>query len=327
VVRENGNYAEYLVDGIVVDEAINEEPITPAAPVTPIPGAVSMPLPVGAVAVTVTGYTDEDSFNTFLRYVLAEKSWQSSYLTATIGTLPANLPIELEIPEDATLVGTLSSQGAQTMTSVYLATDQDPEQTLRSLRTQLVAQGLSAPTHMLPEDRNAVFETVPMNELSLFCTDDGEWAVILNQTYTGDVSSQGVAVIIQHMQAPITLCQPSPYPQIEKLGLLGMPPGASGLISAHFVDAGAGIPEFEVFEVNGELSGPTLAIDELRQYYAFQLDEDGWSLVEEEVLDIFARSIWTLSTENSGWELTLDLVAKPTEAQTYLVTMWAKRVP
>jgi hypothetical protein len=180
---------------------------------------------------------------------------------------------------------------------------------------------------MLPEERNAIFETAPMNAPSLFCTDDGEWAVILSQTYTGDVSSQGVVVIIQHMQVPITLCQPSPYPQIEKLGQIGMPPGTSGLMSAHFVDAGAELAEFEIFEVNGELSGPTSAMDELRRYYASQLGEDGWFMEEEMALDVFARSIWRLSTENSEWELTLDLVAKPVEPHTYLLTMWAKRVP
>jgi len=306
------------------------EEVAPAAPETDAvvleevaaPGAISAG---GPMTVTLTGdVADAAALRTFLRLQLAGVSPSNTMVTATIGALPANLPLTLTVPPTATVIGGVVRTGEFGGSQLFLAAaEADDLQT--ALRQQLLDAGFTTPEDDAPgSGPGQVFLSGDMGTPSLFfCAPDDAYSVNLGAaTVAGEpgVVSLNVTPVSQFGGPCGETMGRGDADRFDVLPSLIPPPAAQ-------VRAGGGGssgPDSFTVAAEAEIESE-LSVAELAAHYEEQLGAGGWERLDESQTEAVAWSAWSfVDEEDTAWSATFYIVRQGGEADSYLATLRAE---
>ncbi len=365
VIKTDGNYDEYFVENIIVDQSPTptatpiptDTPIpptaTPTSAVTPTraaPTATIAPSTVltttesavdetdgltttveteAAVALDVedltvdTGFPvevtggDEASLRLFLRYLLARfDGVATEAITVSVGSLPANLPLDLVLDESILVVASVERTGEFGGFQVYMNA-LDSTELADAIRTQLLDQGFTVPD-LQDDSPDQVFLSSTDTEPTLFCSDDGALVVNVVPLALAGETGANLLVVSDVVGRPCSDDEDVQLNQVRILPRLAAPVDARVL-------SGGGTRSTDMVGAEAELRAP-LSASELALAYETQLLAEGWQLSDQEGGNAFAWSAWQFAdAEGDLWNATFSISRSAGSTTSYLANLRAVR--
>ncbi len=242
-----------------------------------------------------------------------------------LGKIPENLPIEVPIPEQSRVVGTLAR--SETQVEIVLESDLTPEEIFSFYRAQLTSLGWHEPEGMWPHHAGGFLHSDFGPHMNItFCQEPGGAGLTLNilqlESTTTDVRLNlsldremnpcaQQAMMRRHMRH---------HEMYEIIPPLIPPRGAqqsgwSGGSSSDEVHTTATLKT-------------TLALDALAKQYADQLSQAGWTQTDAGASGPLAWHTWHFTSEDqepwSGLFFILKTPEKPDDYILYVRAAWTK---
>jgi hypothetical protein len=300
----------------------------PAAPVAVeestvavAPFPASVPFPAGPITVTILGDDDVDALSAFLRPLLAAYGPGGGAVTATVGALPAPLPVDLELPQTLIVVGSVERSGEYPETQVFLSAPEPGGEQVDVLIGQLQEQGFVVPPAEEFGGPGRVFLSTETFARSLLCSPDNQWMVNLSEVaMVGEPDSVQVRInFVRDLGGPCS--QPTsvrPDSQYDILPPLAPAPDTR-------VQAQGGGSGDNYVEARADLQS-VLAAAELADHYETQLADAGWERLDDSRAEAVAWSAWTFADpDGTSWNATFYLVRQGGQQNAYLATLRADR--
>lgn len=294
--------------------------------VTAETGSAVSPSSSGLVTVTLVGDDDIGALTTFLRVLLASFSAENTTVTAFIGELPADLPLDITVPDSAAVLGGVVSTAEFGGAQLYLTTQGGGDDLVAELGGQLEDAGFTAPL----QDRAGLGEVfLSSSQLappSVFCGPDDDLAVTI-----GTVALAGEAEVVTISTNQVTgfggLCAPVPAGDTTVIGILPSltAPAQSQVVSGGSSSGGGGA-SFMV-AASAEIES-ALPIGDLAAHYTAQLEDAGWTSLGESETDSLAWSAWSFTDDDGNdWNGTFYIVQQGGEVGSYLANLRAETGP
>jgi hypothetical protein len=295
-----------------------ESPARPAQPSTSVVLIPAMPMSMQPLTVTVVGTDDPAAVNRFLRHVLAGFGPPGGYLTATIGALPADLPISLSLPAEVDVVGGYVRRGDYEENLLLLSSSGSWETLADIVRQELLAQGYTTPTLGTADMSGQVFLSNAPPIPELLCSPDRRYVVF--QGLSNLVGEPAVLRVTINRSTSGDLCSPSPYGGDSMtagiLPALQPPPGAQLRSSG-----GGGGGNYVSAEAEIQASLPAA---ELAAHYSAQLAAAGWEQLDASSAAAVEWSAWRLrDAQDVPWTATFYIVQKGDSPNIFLMTLRA----
>jgi hypothetical protein len=344
VVKIDGNYAEYTVGNLMVNQGLSTSSIPASAAVSPLatPGPVEEAPAAseaasaaarteassieqelnssGALSVLLAGDEDADALRTFVRHLLAAYGPHSGAITATVGALPAVMPIDVPLPSEARVIGSLMQSGDYENIQVFLTSNEPIDELVETVDQQLQEQGFTPPPSEPQGGGGQVFLSNAPPMSNIFCSPD-------NQVYLtlGTTTLSGEPAVLR-ISANRVIDLWGPCSAITYSGDAGLFEVLPQLTPP---------PETEVQSVGGGGSGDSvsgeaelvsaLPVMELADHYAMQLEAAGWERLAESATGDLAWSGWSFADEQGNpWTATLYFVRQGGAEDEYLAELRAK---
>ncbi len=302
--------------GAAAAQATVETPATP----TPVPESSGPPpvvvqkqvvvepsLPPAAGDVVIEG--DETLLPEFVKRYLAPRfpgypgEPPVDKRTLILGEAPDDLPFELPLPKDASVLATLYAAppaGVQ----VFVDAGQTPEDALAFYEAALTKAGLQRKER---PDYGSVFAPGATNQMQIFCGKDAQsaYAVMLSAFETGDGRAD---VRLQIMRSDpdrsfYTPCD-MPSPPESAMGPQRLLPPLRQPKGARVDHASMGGGMDSAYAAADIITD--LTVGELAEFYANQLQEKGWELVGDDRTKAIAWSEWTFEDKKGKtWSASL----------------------
>ncbi len=231
------------------------------------------------------------------------------------GQLPEDMPVELPMPRDAEVVGSVA-RGDQNV-EIILDVPGEPQSVLDAYEEQLVAAGWREPE--LDGPSGGGFVPADGAFASLFCREQEEPYLSVS-AFTLD--NRGMSDVRLSLNSA-----PEDYSPCDERSVLPGPPGIFGLIPR--LEAPRDATMLEGGEGGGGgnswYSSSTLKIEmslaDLEEHYREQLEKAGWSREDSGASGPMAWSIWTFTDEGDRWSgvfLALDVPGEEDARFVYL---------
>ena len=285
----------------VVTEVVVEKAVV-AAPAMPGPPA----------KLHIVG-EDEDLLRTFVERWLARSHYSMPGTTPTdqqllLGQLPDNLPFEIALPENITVIGSLV-QGAPMGTQILLDAAPPVEDAVAELSAAFEAQGLSTPE--TPMTHGNVFGSLMPGPLpTIYCDPDNDYFVTVT---AADIDEDTADIRISYQEPEQRLGVYSPCnlpdsammgPNFDILPQLQAPKGV--FVHRSGGGSGEGGNVYRSADMQTELS-----VAELAEHYHAQLQDAGWALVDTSQVEAVSWSVWDFTDDKGNdWIGTLLLTDK-----------------
>lgn len=207
-----------------------------------------------------------------------------------VGTLPNSSPMDLPIPDDWRILGSVVRSGGRVDgTELYLEAGPPPEQVLEFYREQLPDAGWSEPEEPGP---SSGFLSEPFHHAS-FCHEGEDTSLWVSAQQTV-IGTTDVTISIQP-NTDFSVCTqaygPGSEDRIEKLlPALTSPPGAQ-------VDSGSMSSGSDEGDMSAVLRSDHSAT-ELADHYRIQLEDMGWEMAESGSAEGSAWSFWQIESED-----------------------------
>lgn len=305
-------------DATVVDETSAE--VAAAAPL-----AVS-----GSVSLTLTGNdADPAALREFLRAVLVAFTPDNTVITATVGALPSNLPIELTLPPTATVVGGVVRTGEFGGGQIFLSTTESAEDLVALVRTQLLEQGYTVPAQgQMLGSSGQVFLSSNEFATSLFlCSPDDAIGINLGAATMAD-GTEAVMLSINPTSRFGGPCAEDPAGgdagMFDLLPQLAPPSGAIVQSSGGGTSSG---PDSISLSASAEIQSELTPAD-LAAHYEEQLAATGWEQLGTSQTDELTWSAWSFTDdEDVPWTATFYIVRQAGADDSYMATLHAESQP
>jgi uncharacterized protein YraI len=360
--NEAGDWWQIEIDGasgwvlasLVTAENTADVPVieTPVPPPTPVPTPTPTPTPAaatgassqvvvaeeavsaaplagsGPVTVTLAGNDDEpDALRSFLRTLLVGFSPSNTIVTATIGVWPADFPLDLTVPATATVIGGVVRAGEFAGSQVYLAAEGAGDDLVATLRQQLLDGGFTTPPQETVGGPSAVFlSTDQFAPPLVLCGPDDETVVNL-----GTVLVAGEAEVVS-VSSNLTFglggpCGEDPSGGGEMFGVLpSLAPPAQAQVRGSGGGSSSGPDSFSI-SAEAEIES-TLTAADLAAHYEGQLEDEGWTRLDDSQTEVLAWSAWSFVDENGNeWNATFYIVRQGGEEGGFLATLRADTNP
>ena len=253
---------------------------------------------------TITG--DDTLLRPFVeRWLLPPSSdFPQAKAALRLGQLPEDIPFELPVPTDATLISSLT-QGDPPYSEILLTTRQSATEVLDFYREKLIALGMVTP----PADPGMV-DVFSLNSTGLTLCDELNQSFISVSAIDDEAGLTEVRISLQ-ANAGYNPCSPPQSAMMEGamalLPRLDPPQDAERSRSSSF--GGGGGPDSASASADMQTS---LSVAELFQHYSDQLEAAGWKLVDESQADAAAWSTWTVQdAKGHDWQSMLLITETP----------------
>lgn len=263
--------------------------------------------------VTIQG--DDDALQRLVVRLLAPQypgAPQAQGPTLVVGALPDDLPLELPLPEGATVLGGLSQKDGPYGIQIVLDAPRPAQEVIDFYTQAFTAQGLKQPE--MPPMGQVFVPATPQS--ATFCRDDNSLAISVS-TFEMEGGLTDVRLHL-HTDTQSSVCQ-------FRGGIMS---GAQQLLPQLKLPQGAGMGRGSMG--GGSSSGSAyssadiqsdLSLAEISQHYAGQLKALGWEMIDEDQSGKTAWSAWTLPSEasddGSQWIGTLLVMASPVDEKAY----------
>lgn len=212
-----------------------------------------------------------------------------------VGTLPDQLPLELPLPEGATLIGSMTTIGRdQNLSQIVLETSASPQDVNSFYETELMDLGFA-----VQEQQGSGFV---QQYGSWYCRASDELFLQLLLSEADRDASEGKTDVQIHIQSEMEYspCNPENAqlyadPQTSLLPALTSPPSAvlhEGGGGGSGGRSGDSSYTFAVVEVDQSL-------EELADYYSVQLRDAGWETEEQSHTELTSWVSWSLSSQDN----------------------------
>lgn len=312
-----------------VEEAAEGEAVTEVGEVVAVE-EVAVPAPQaarGAITVTLAGADDNaDALRAFVRMLLVGFSPSNTVITATIGALPADLPIDLTVPPTATVIGGVVRTGEFEGGQVFLSTQETADELLTALREQLLEQGFTVPAQeRVQGGPSQVFLSSQDLAASLFlCGPDDEVAINLGAaTVTGEAETVSLSINPTSGFGGPCAEEPArgdadPFDVLPQLA-----PPAETQVRGSGGGSSSG-PDSITVSAEAEIE-TDLSTVELATHYEDQLADAGWERLDDSQTEALAWSAWSFTDEEGNdWNATFYIVRQAGEAGGYVATLRAE---
>ncbi|MCC6455879.1 MAG: SIMPL domain-containing protein [Caldilineaceae bacterium] len=272
---------------------------TPAATTT---GAISGANSSELDTVTIHG-GNEETLREFLRqYLIAPFGFNDeTATTVTVGTLPPDLPLNLEIPAGVTTAGAIVTTGEYSNTQLLFSLEGEVADSLAALRQQLQNQGYFQPAPPSGE----VFQTQPDDFVS-WCNPEGTLAVVVTGRNLADRTGI-IRLFITHVLPANGPCASAPAGASGSSGdlenalpTLAAPPNVAAFQSG--MSSGG-----DSVEATVGFSGDT-TIAALAEHYNSQLEDADWQRLGASQTEDMAWSGWSLTKDDRFYSATFYIV-------------------
>lgn len=216
-----------------------------------------------------------------------------------VASLPAEMPFDLPIPEDARIIGSVVTAygdefmgGAQTFTQIYLQTDADPDEVITFYETALGEGwefGVGSPGY------GFTMEDISNQQ---FCYNGNE--AFFDVTASADFNGSN-RITIQYtvggnFECATTISEIPGEGAYVLIPVLNTPEGVE-IVNSHDespLQGGGGGGNFATISafLRSEFSA-----EEIVALYQPQLEAEGWTWVETTAFAGFATSVWTIENE------------------------------
>lgn len=356
VVKADSNYDEYFVDSITVDQnptptatpIPTNTPVPPTATPTPaLPTATATSVSASTTvtttetdvesseAVTVTETVtleadlglpvvveggDEAALRLLLRYLMAAFHGPTTEaITVSVGALPANLPVDIDLSTSASVVASVENQSEFGGLQLFLTALDATVDLGDEIRSQLLDEEFSVPESA--EDRpDEVFLSSDNVAPSLFCSADG--AIVVN---VSELSLSGVdgAILLAINDVRGGPCEDG---ALDNLGMVRVLPRLLPPANTTVLNTSGG-RSTDVVSAEAELRS-ALSAAEVSLAYETQLETEGWDLLEQESGNAFAWSAWEfVDDEGETWSATFYVARASGESTSYVASLRAVRQP
>ena len=335
----------WVLSTIVTAENAGNVPVvaTPPAPAvtaTPVPTA-TVAAPQGSttvtetagittsspaeVSVTLTGnITDATALADFVRILLAGFGADDADVTATIGDLPTDFPIDITVPTTATVIGGVTRAGDFGGNQLFLSTADGAEGVVAALRTQLTNAGYTSATEDSMRGPSEVFlSSSPLGTPIMLCGPNDDLVVNINTlVLTGEAE-----LIVVNANTTTALGGPcgedgnttgeSPLDALPSLT-----PPTQAQVFGRGTGSSSGTDGFSITaEAEIETAQP---VSILAEHYEAQLEQAGWLRIDESASENLSWSAWSFTDGDTEWGATFYIVQRSGEPGIYLATLHAE---
>lgn len=257
---------------------------------------------------------DEAAVRELLSRTLASyPAYDGSETTVQVGSLPDDLPFELDLPDDMRVIGTIQ-RGAPSPTEIYIDSAQPPEAVISFFAERFAGEDWK----LVDGFPGGGFTTTP-SDSAFYCNETLNTFVSLNAFGYGEGMSDLRLYISPADNYPCADADgsftPDPYrllPQLQTPEGVTLLQGGGG--------GGGGGSGFQSVSTQAYLESD-LPLEDIATAYNEQLEAFGWQAVGEENGDKLSWSGWTLEGDGQTWAGTLTLTASPTAAKQYSATL------
>ncbi len=238
-------------------------------------------------------------------------------ITLWVGKLPENLPFDLPLPEDVTVIGSLV-RGEFGETQIFLDAQRSAQEIVDFYMQALQDQGFTKPA--IPETPGMVFAPSQASPSPL-CSPDKKFFI---QISAFDIPNQPTDVRINiYSDRGFGPCQmPSPRRGLPSSVLPQLTQPAN--VTMHGSGGGGG--DRSVY-ASADLK-TKLSPAELAAHYRPQLEASGWELLEESQTDAVAWSTWAFTDEQDRkWRGMLLIAKLPTSSDSRYALLRADMLP
>ncbi len=278
--------------------------------------------PTVPVSINVIG-GDESALRTFLKHWVAPKhpDMEPANITITVGELPATLPIELTLPDEITVTGSIVREGEHSNTEILLTSSQSISEIVDFLQQQLIDQGFRQLQMMMPPE---VFQSTK-NQQQFFCSADDEFSIsIITAVIEKELTLAQLSLSMNIVDGFNSPCNDPPHMGMQNK-LMELLPQLTAPKDAFVQNRGASYNGSEIgveAQIKSELSASKLAA-----HYHEQLTGNGWELIDQELTRTITWSSWRfIDDQNKSWEAVFYILRKASVSDDgYLVALSAKR--
>lgn len=259
----------------------------------------SKPSPSTSISTQNTSYNNSSAeLLRFVERLLTHPGFPSGKPVAILpGELPSNLSVEVPIPNDTEVIGSLvRSDDTYKQVEIILDVPMEPNEVIEFYRNRLEEAGWNETEGFSFSEGGGFVSTMP--ESAIFCRYEREGPSLMITAYTLATKEGNVSDTRLHLDTDprTSVCRerffgPPCDDRAEVIPLLKPPEGAI----LRCVSSGGG-----EYRWNSEATIKTeLNVSELENHYRKQLLEAGWELKEEGNTSSFVWSTWS-STDEFG---------------------------
>ncbi|HKZ69912.1 MAG TPA: hypothetical protein VJL59_08180 [Anaerolineales bacterium] len=220
-----------------------------------------------------------------------------------VGGLPDGLPLDLPMPDDATLLGSMTQRSAWEGVTVALDVSLPKESVAEFYTQEFGKQGFAVWERPFPS------EPPPGTAGVTLCRRDN-WAEVGVFAYEAEGKPTEVQIHI--------LTDPRLMPCAQDYGVPGPMPFADSLMPSLTQPLDAKTGSMNLFST-GKASFSTelysaLSVKDIAAHYNAQIEDAGWKLIGQDEDELVARSSWSLTDKFDGeWAGVLLVTAGPLE--------------
>ena len=242
-----------------------------------------------------------------------------------LGKIPENLPIEVPIPEQSRVVGTLAR--SETQVEIVLESDLTPEEVFRFYRTQLTSLGWHEPEGMWPHQAGGFLHSDFGPHMNItFCQRPGGAGLTLNILQLESTRTDVRLNLSLDREMNPCAQQAMMRRQMHHHGMYEIIPPLVPPLGAQQHGGGGGSSSDEA-HTTATLK-TKLALDALAKHYAEQLSQARWTQTAAGASGPLAWHTWHFTSEDqepwSGLFFVLKTPEKPDDYFLYVRAAWAK---
>jgi hypothetical protein len=258
---------------------------------------------------------DEAALRELLARSLASyPAYEGSESTVHVGSLPDNLPFELNLPDDTQVIGSVQ-RGESSPTEIFIDVPQSPENVITFFEESFSGDDW----RLVDGFPGGGFTTMP-SDSAFYCSETFDALVNISAFGYGDAMSDTRLYV---SPAEPYLCSEAdgsvtqdPY---RLLPQLQTPEGVT-LLQGGGGGGGSG-PGFQSVSTQAYLLSDDLSLSDIMDAYNEQLEAFGWQPVGQESGDKLGWSGWTVASDGKTWNGILTLTAHPTAPDQYTATL------
>ena len=235
------------------------------------------------------------------------------------GTLPEDLPIDVPVPENGRVLGTLVRSAEQI--EIVLESNLTPEEVVAFYRTQLASQGWSEPEDfMRPHMGGFTHAGFGPHNYITFCQGVGASLTLNIAQRENAVSDIRVHINLSSEGNP---CNQQRRLRHQRYGHYDMLPPLAPPAGTQQRGGGGSSGDTEAHST--ATLKTDLALDALIQHYSEQLSKSGWTRSSEGTSGPIAWHTWKFTDEDQqSWNGMFFILHKPDKAQEYALYVWAE---
>lgn len=239
------------------------------------------------------------------------------------GLLPSGLPLELPLPEEATVIGSLlrhNTEGRILEARVVLDSALSTRDIIAFYEEALLAEGWTGRETTPPQG----FVPRQADRSARFCASErGPFLQVDTSFARGQPTDVELTLTLANAQrdcAAVAATLIRPLLTLAPLPLLNAPAGSD--ITAH------GVSQFADQASSSALLVTDQSLNELLSHYEAQLEEDGWRRVDGAITKLGAQSRWTASGGSETDWTALFSIADPADPEgRYFVSLLVLATP